>query len=389
MLAGLALADDAWRWAEASRQGGFDVAHEPLQPGWVVNGLIVALEPVQLALIRLVDRLALRATGAKPPARVAMSLPSSAVLMHRTWVPPHLSEAALQALCREQATDWLPLPLSEMVLEAALNEAVMAKPPRGDDASEEGGLPQAVWVAATRLERVTQALSLSEAAGLTLCVLETESCAYRRAVLESPMAQETKRPVRSPIRSPTGASLGQLLALCWLSQDTTQLQLLQSTGSQWVLLEEQTLAWGSRHWVIPPSDPSLNRESGPGTLPEAIEGVLNRFLQGQKLNEPSQVDPTTGTPVAPALPAWAGIYVGGSLPDWWLDLPPAERQLKLNGHHGHDGHLGNPVESEVESRAVDVFLFAPLMAHQERRDAPHFGVACGLVQIDNQAPQKT
>lgn len=175
MLAGLALADDAWRWAEASRQGGFDVAHEPLQPGWVVNGLIVALEPVQLALIRLVDRLALRATGAKPPARVAMSLPSSAVLMHRTWVPPHLSEAALQALCREQATDWLPLPLSEMVLEAALNEAVMAKPPRGEDASEAGGLPQAVWVAATRLERVTQALSLSEAAGLTLCVLETES----------------------------------------------------------------------------------------------------------------------------------------------------------------------------------------------------------------------
>jgi hypothetical protein len=381
MLAGLALSDGAWRWAQASRQGGFEVAHEPLQPGWVVNGLIVALGPVQLALIRLVDRLALGASGAKPPARVAMSLPSSAVLMHRTWVPQHLSERALQQLCREQATDWLPLPLSEMVLEVALNEAVTAQSTRGDQAPDEGAAHQAAWVAATRLERVTQALSLSESAGLTLCVLETESCAYRRAVLESRMTQEAKWPFGSPIRSPRGASLrqplGQLLALCWLSQDNTQLQLLQSTGLQWVLLEEQTLAWSSRHWALPPSNPSSIPESGLWALPEAIEGVLNRFLQGQKLNDQSQDYPVMGAPSSsssPALPAWAAIYVSGSLPDWLLDSPPAERRVKMNGQ------LGMP---------VDIFVFAPLVAHQERSDAPDFSVACGLVQRDNHAPQKS
>ena len=375
MLAGLALSDGAWRWAQASRQGGFEVAQEPLQPGWVVNGLIVALEPVQLALIRLVDRLALRASGAKPPTRVAMSLPSSAVLMHRTWVPQHLSESALQQLCREQATDWLPLPLSEMVLEVALNEAVTAPPTRGDQAPLEGASHQAAWVAATRLERVTQALALSESAGLTLCVLETESCAYRRAVLERRMTQETKWPVGSP----NEFSLGLLMALCWLSQDTTQLQLLQSTGSQWVLLEEQTLAWGSRHWAMPLSNPSSNPASGPWALPEALLAVLTRFLQGLKLNDQRQDNPTRGAPTPSALddlalPEWGGIYVSGSLPDWLLDLPPAERRVKWNGH------LGKP---------ADIFVFAPLMAHQERRDAPDFSVACGLVQSDNHAPQKS
>jgi Tfp pilus assembly PilM family ATPase len=110
ILGGLALSDDAWRWVRGDH---FD--QEPLQPGWVANGVVVAIEPVSAALKRLWARLEIGPNP--PPLQVAMNLPSTAVLLHRVKVPCRLSDQKLLAFCRQHAGDWLPLPLADMVLD--------------------------------------------------------------------------------------------------------------------------------------------------------------------------------------------------------------------------------------------------------------------------------
>jgi hypothetical protein len=311
-LAGLALGDDAWRWVS-----GTQVACEMLQPGWVVNGAVMAFEPVSAALQNLLDRLG---PGSGPSqTRVAMCLPSSAVLLHRARLPRHLGERELLALCRQQANDWLPLPLAEMALDVYWDVQ------DEDEGASEGW----AWVAATRLERVEQAVLLAQSAGLTLCVLETESCAFRRAVL------------RSQSNAVMSLQETHALALCLLSEEATQVQFLHLRGSHCGVLEERSLAWGRRHWMAP----RCSGEGGAWLLPEVLEAVLMSFMSDQgEASGPSN------------LSAWSGIYLSGRLPPWLL-----AEETKV-------GWGGLPVK---------VFDPLPLGGAME---STLFSVACGLVQ---------
>ena len=329
-LAGLALADDAWRWVSEGR-----VEQEALQASWVVNGLVQDFDPVAAALQRLMDRLKATTPAARLPTRVAMGLPSAAVLLHRTPVPPHLSETALLAWCHQQAAAWLPLPLADMVLDVYLEDPPSQTP--------------SAWVGATRLERVQQVVSLAEAAGLTVCVLETESCAYRRAVHQ--------RVWGTGVLPESVAGL----ALCLLAEESTQVQFVRLDSSGCALMEERSLAWGRRHWTPPSgSPPSPSQPPSGWCLPEVLQAVLMGFWAGQGL-APSFLGGDTA--VNPSV----AVLLSGRLPGWITALAPTAR---VSGMTGVLVQVFNPW---LQNDALGVPPGAPL-------EAPSFTVAWGLAQ---------
>lgn len=150
-----------------SRGGGLVLAHcatEPLERGWVADGVVERFDEVAQALRRAVARSGSRARQA------ALALPASAVITRRIVLPASLTERELELQVEAEAGEFLPFPLEDVSLDFC--PAGPARQAAGD---------QAVLVAASRRDRVQDCAGLAEAAGLKATIVDVQPCAARLA----------------------------------------------------------------------------------------------------------------------------------------------------------------------------------------------------------------
>ncbi|MFZ2739601.1 MAG: pilus assembly protein PilM [Burkholderiaceae bacterium] len=139
-------------------------AIEPLAQGCVVAGTIEKFEEVAQALRRLLDK-----SGAKTK-RVAMALPTSAVITKSILVSAELSEQELEFQVETEAGQYIPFPMDEVSLDFCVV---------GPSPTSSGDLD--VLIAASRKERVQDLQGLAEAAGLKPAIVDIEAYASRLA----------------------------------------------------------------------------------------------------------------------------------------------------------------------------------------------------------------
>ena len=140
-------------------------ASEPMQPGWVVDGKIRAFDEIAQALKQLLS------ASASPTRRVAMALPTAAVLVKKIRLPAKLQPQALQQQVETAAAEYFPFPLDECHLDYGVAET-----PAPTD-----GLVD-VEMAVARMERVLALQELAQAAGLTPWVVDSHAFAARHAI---------------------------------------------------------------------------------------------------------------------------------------------------------------------------------------------------------------
>ncbi|MFT4191457.1 MAG: type IV pilus assembly protein PilM [Comamonas sp.] len=189
-----------------TRGGDCAVAHaaiEPLQPGWVVDGVVDRFDEVASALRRAVQRSGSRARQA------ALALPASAVITRRVVLPAGLSALELEQQVEIEAEQYIPFAREEVSLDFC---------PVGAPDPMTGS--QEVLIAAARRERVDDCAGLAEAAGLKAVAVEVRPHATQRAA---------RRLIdRLPVEpTTTAASGGRVVALFEVGAATTRLQVLR------------------------------------------------------------------------------------------------------------------------------------------------------------------
>lgn len=140
-------------------------ASEPIQPGWVVDGKILAFDEIARALKQLLS------ASASPTRRVALALPTAAVLINKIRLPANLQPHALQQQVETAAAEYFPFPLDECHLDYGVAET---------QAPTDGLVD--VQMAVARSERVLALQELAQAAGLTPWVVDSQSFAARQAI---------------------------------------------------------------------------------------------------------------------------------------------------------------------------------------------------------------
>ena len=140
-------------------------ASEPMQPGWVVDGKILAFDEIAQALKQLLS------ASASPTRRVALALPTAAVLIKKIRLPAKLQPQALQQQVETAAAEYFPFPLDECHLDYGVAET---------HAPTDGLVD--VEIAVARSERVLALQELAQAAGLKPWVVDSHAFAARHAI---------------------------------------------------------------------------------------------------------------------------------------------------------------------------------------------------------------
>ncbi len=137
-------------------------AIEPLDHGWVVDGVIENSDEVLAALRRL-----LKKTGAKTK-NVAMALPPSMVITKKMIVQSGLSDIELHNQVEAEANQYIPFSMED----ASLDYCVLA--PVGTSGEE-----VELLITASRKEKVQSRIDLAEGANLKPVIMDVESYAMR------------------------------------------------------------------------------------------------------------------------------------------------------------------------------------------------------------------
>lgn len=166
---GLDLSSSSVKLVELSRDssGGWTLercAIEPLERGWVADGVVQKFDEVAEAVRRVVKR---SGTGMK---NVVMALPPSAVVSKKIVLPADLTDQEMEIQVEVEAHQFVPFPLDEVCLDWCVAG------PNGADVEE-----VEVLVAASKRETVQDRQGLAEAAGLNAVVMDVESYAARLA----------------------------------------------------------------------------------------------------------------------------------------------------------------------------------------------------------------
>ena len=135
-----------------------------LPSGHVVDGHIVKMHQVAEALRSLLQENRIRAQ------KVALALPSSAVITKKIMVQADLSPDDMQAQVEEEARQYIPFPLDEVSLDFC---TVGPNPQRAEMVD--------VLIAAARRDRVQSLEELVELVELEVSVVDVQSCALRLA----------------------------------------------------------------------------------------------------------------------------------------------------------------------------------------------------------------
>jgi len=309
-------------------------AVEPLQGGWITEGVITRFEEVVEALRRL-----LKKTGAKAK-NVAFSLPASSVITKKILLPDNMSEQEMEIQVEAEAGQYVPFPLEEVSLDFCVI---------GPSTASLGDVE--VLIAASRRERVQDMQGLAEAVGLNPVIVDIDSYAARMAA--------TRLIKRLP-----GIGDESLVALFEIGAEMTTLQIFQGEN---VLFEREHKFGGlqltqliARHYGFSPEEAETKKRNG--DLPEDYRKLLLQpFVQSaaQEMGRALQF-------FFASLPYQAVDHIllaGGSAP--LAGLPEAAAQ-----HTGAPCSLLNPFDGMDMSSGVQQKRLA--------REAPSHVTACGL-----------
>lgn len=140
------------------------LASARLPAGQIVDGNVVKMEEVAEALRTLLRKNRIKAK------KVALALPSSAVITKKIMVESNLSAKDMEAQVEDEARQYIPFPLEEVSLDFC---TVGANPQRPDMTD--------VIIAASRRDRVQNLQDLVELVDLEAGVIEVQSYALRLA----------------------------------------------------------------------------------------------------------------------------------------------------------------------------------------------------------------
>ncbi len=140
------------------------LASVKLPPGHIVEGKVVKMTEVADVLRSLLRKNRIKAT------KVALALPSSAVITKKIMVQADLSPADREAQVEDEARQYIPFPLEEV----SLDFCVAGQNPQRPEMTD-------VLIAAARRERVQNLQDLLVLADLEASVVEVQSYALRLA----------------------------------------------------------------------------------------------------------------------------------------------------------------------------------------------------------------
>lgn len=140
------------------------LASARMPSGHIVDGNVVKMNEVADAL-----RALWRKNGIKA-SKVALALPSSAVITKKIMVEANLSSADMEAQVEEEARQYIPFPLEEV----SLDFCTVGKNPQRPEMLD-------VLIAAARRDRVQNLQELVELADLEASVVDVQSYALRSA----------------------------------------------------------------------------------------------------------------------------------------------------------------------------------------------------------------
>jgi type IV pilus assembly protein PilM len=310
------------------------LAGEPLDRGWVTEGQIDQLDEVAGAVRRAVARSGTRCR------RVAMALPSSAVITRRIRAPSGLRDDEMLAQVELEMQPHIPFPLEDLSLDFCL---LGSAPPRSTEVE--------VFVAASRRDRVEDRQALAEAAGLVAEVLDIEPYAAGRALARS-------------LTEEAGIGAEALLALVTVGSDTTRLRVLRGEESLY----------------------DRDQAVGGAQLTQTIaQGLGIEFSQAERMKVTTDL---TGTDLAPYVRPFVDTLareVARALQYFFTSTPHHEVDLiaLAGGGAGLPG-LDRRVAALTgfETRVVDPFsgmAIGPAVPRERlAREAPGHLVACGL-----------
>lgn len=141
---------------------GYSIA--PLSKDAVVDGGVADIEKVADAI-----KHAWRLLGSREK-RVALALPSSAVITKKVLMPADLREEDMEAQVDAEANQYIPFPLEEVNIDFQ----VIGPAPNHPDEVE-------VLIAAARKEKIEDKVAVAEGAGLKVIVMDVESYATEAA----------------------------------------------------------------------------------------------------------------------------------------------------------------------------------------------------------------
>jgi type IV pilus assembly protein PilM len=206
----------------------------PLGSGWVVDGRIVNPHEVAAVIRGLIDK-----TGTKT-RRVALGLPSSAVISRQVFIPRGLTEPEIEQQVEMEARQAMGLPLEELYLDFCEESALSNRPDK-----------VAVQIIGTRRERINDLQALCDRSGLEPVVVEIQNASLSRAMV---------RVMRLAPPTPADAIF---LQLKW-SASTVSTQAFQYV---------KPIYWYSQSCAQPLQDKHR------GALLKDIENGLQQFLQ--------------------------------------------------------------------------------------------------------------
>ena len=206
----------------------------PLGSGWVVDGRIENPHEVAAVIRGLIDK-----TGTKT-RRVALGLPSSAVISRQVFIPRGLSEPEIEQQVEMEARQAMGLPLEELYLDFCEESALSNRPDK-----------VAVQIIGTRRERINDLQALCDRSGLEPVVVEIQNASLSRAMV---------RVMRLAPSTPADAIF---LQLKW-SASTVSTQAFQYV---------KPIYWYSQSCAQPLQDKHR------GALLKDIENGLQQFLQ--------------------------------------------------------------------------------------------------------------
>ena len=206
----------------------------PLGSGWVIDGRIENPHEVAAVIRGLIDK-----TGTKT-RRVALGLPSSAVISRQVFIPRGLTEPEIEQQVEMEARQAMGLPLEELYLDFCEESALSNRPDK-----------VAVQIIGTRRERINDLQALCDRSGLEPVVVEIQNASLSRAMV---------RVMRLAPPTPADAIF---LQLKW-SASTVSTQAFQYV---------KPIYWHSQSCAQPLQDKHR------GALSKDIENGLQQFLQ--------------------------------------------------------------------------------------------------------------
>ena len=309
-------------------------ATEPIPRGALSDGSVENMEQVADAIRR-----ALMKSGTRTK-RVALGMPSSAVITKKILLPSGLSEESLEMQVESEASQYIPFALDEVILDFCVIGPAANSP---EDVE--------VMLAASRKEKIEDRIAVAELAGLKAVVMDVDSYAARSAIAR--LVAQTEKGGKDKI-----------IALFQIGATTTHISVL--LNDQAVYEREQAFGGNQltqdivRGYGL--SFEEAEKKKKNDDLPEGyVEDLLNPFLESAALEVSRAIQFFfTSTPYTRI----DQIYLAGGT----STLPGL---LEKVANH-------TKISTTLVSPFKGMELSPSIKEKQLRKDAPALLVACGL-----------